>query len=76
MEMLKLEIESDLSNIAVAYDLDQDDIKVQRYIKRTRESVYRRVCKLGREITQGYVKTNRRAYELGEEYLNQQGVDL
>ena len=76
MEYIKQEIEADLHNIAQAEDMGEDDIQVQRYIKKTKDRVYVLVCKLGREATTGYVRTNKKAFELGQEWLNEQGVEL
>ena len=75
LEAIKLQIESDLNNIEEAECLPETQ-QTLSFIKRTKKDVNQQVCFIGREVTPRYLKLNSEAFEVGAEWLNEQGLIL
>jgi len=69
-ELLKRQIECDLQNLQESEDIPGTG----KYRKRLVEDIRKATRDIGRE--DGYIRLNGVAFEAGEKWLNEQGIEL
>ena len=80
LEQWKQDIETTYGNQQEARkikpDTNKEAMRLHRYDVNCRNEIDQYVRLIGREVAGRYIRTNREAYEIGEEWLNSQGVEL